>query len=72
MPFTYVSKRVLVGNFSFENEIDLHENEYAGETNFHMNGIFALRLVLTQRHEATAKSIKYKPEHAYLRHTQHF
>lgn len=28
-------KRVLVENFSYEDEFDLHENEPAGATNFH-------------------------------------
>ena len=35
-------------NYSYENEFDLHENERAGKTHFHMNG-FALRLVLRLR-----------------------
>ena len=35
-------------NHSNENEFDLHENEHANESNFHMNG-FALRLVLKNR-----------------------
>ena len=25
-------------NVSYENEFDMHENESAGETHFHMNG----------------------------------
>ena len=41
-----VSKRVFVQNLSNENEFDLHENEPAGVTHFHMNA-FARRLVLT-------------------------
>ena len=39
-------------NLSYENEFDLHENETACRTHFHMNG-FALRLVLIQRQKAT-------------------
>ena len=41
-------------NFSYENEFDLHENELAGETHFHKNGV-VLRLVLTQRQTRTRK-----------------
>ena len=33
----------------YENDFDLHENETAFRTHFHMKG-FALRLVLKQRH----------------------
>ena len=48
-------KRVLVQNFSCENEFDLHENELVGETHFHIKNGFALRLVLTQRQTRTRK-----------------
>ena len=41
-------------NHSNENEFDLHENEHASETNFHMNG-FALRLDLKKRQKSTRK-----------------
>ena len=41
-------------NHSFENDFDLHENETACRTHFHMKG-FALRLVLKQRHKRTRK-----------------
>ena len=41
-------------NLSNENEFDLHENEHASETKFHMNG-FALRLVLKKRQKSTRK-----------------
>ena len=41
-------------NDSNENEFDLHENEHASETNFHMNG-FAIRLVLKKRQKSTRK-----------------
>ena len=41
-------------NHSNENEFDLHENEHASETNFHMNG-FALRLVFKQRQKSIRK-----------------
>ena len=41
-------------NFSYENEIDLHENKLEGETHFLKNG-FAFRLVLTQRQTRTRK-----------------
>ena len=37
-----------------ENEFDLHENELAGGTHFHMNG-FAIRLVLKQRQKGPRK-----------------
>ena len=41
-------------NHSYENEFDLHEKEPVGGTHFHMN-VFALRLVLIQRQQATRK-----------------
>ena len=37
-------------NYSYENDFDLHENESACRTHFHIKG-FALRLVLKQWHE---------------------
>ena len=43
-----------VRNHSYENDSDLHENETARRTHFHMKG-FALRLVLKQRHKRTWK-----------------
>ena len=39
-------------NYSYENEFDLHENETACRTHFHMKGL-ALKLVLKQRHKRT-------------------
>ena len=54
LSFASVSKRVQVRNHSNENELDLHENEHASETNFHMNG-FARRLVLKKRQKSTWK-----------------
>ena len=41
-------------NHSYENYFDLHGNETACRTHFHMKG-FALRLVLKQRHKRTRK-----------------
>ena len=41
-------------NHSYENDFDLHENETARRTHFHMKGL-ALRLVLKQRHKRTRK-----------------
>ena len=41
-------------NHSYENDFDLHENETACRTHFHMKG-FALRLVLKQRNKRTRK-----------------
>ena len=41
-------------NHSYENDFDLHENETACRTHFHMKG-FALELVLKQRHKRTRK-----------------
>ena len=42
-------------NHSYENDFDLHENETACRTHFHMKG-FALRpLALKQRHRRTRK-----------------
>ena len=41
-------------NHSYENDFDLHENETACTTHFHIKG-FALRLVLKQRHKRTRK-----------------
>ena len=46
------SKRVSVGNHSYDNDFDLHENETAGGTHSHIKG-FALRHVLKQRHKRT-------------------
>ena len=43
-----------VQNHSYENDFDLHENETACRTHFHMKG-FTLRLVLKQRHKRTRK-----------------
>ena len=37
-------------NHSYENNFDLHENETACRTHFHMKG-FAVRLVLKQRYK---------------------
>ena len=37
-----------------KNDFDLHENETACRTHFHMKG-FALRLILKQRHKRTQK-----------------
>ena len=39
-------------NHSYENELDLHENENACRTHFHMKG-FALRPSLKQSHKRT-------------------
>ena len=39
---------------SYENGVDLHDNEPVSGTHFHVNG-FARRLVLTQRQKATRK-----------------
>ena len=39
-------------NHCYENDFDLHENETACRTHFHMEG-FALRPVLKQRHKRT-------------------
>ena len=44
----------IVRNHSHESEFDLHENETACRTHFHIKG-FALRLVLKQRHQRTWK-----------------
>ena len=44
-------------NLSSENDFDLHENETACPTHFHMKG-FTLRLVLKQRHKKTRKWLK--------------
>ena len=41
-------------NHCYENEFDLHENETACTTHFHMKG-FARRFVLKQRHKRTRK-----------------
>ena len=39
-------------NHSYEKDLDLHENESACRTHFHMKG-FALRLVFKQRQKRT-------------------
>ena len=49
-------------NHSYENDFDLHENETACRTHFHVKG-FALRLVLKQRHKNL--------EMAYCAHAYH-
>ena len=41
-------------NNSYENDFDLHVNETARRTNFHIKG-FAFRLVLKQSHKRTRK-----------------
>ena len=55
-------------NHCYENYFDLHENETACRTHFHMKG-FALRFVLKQKHKRTRKlpilwfyrGAKYRP-----------
>lgn len=42
--FTSFSNPVLLQSFSHENEFDLHDNECADESNFHMNS-FAQKLI---------------------------
>ena len=42
-------------NHSYENDFDLHENEPACRTHFHMIAGFGFRLVLKQRHKRTQK-----------------
>ena len=39
---------------TYQNDFDLHENETAYRTHFHLKG-FALRLVVKQRHKKTRK-----------------
>ena len=46
---------------SYENDFDLHENETACRTHFHMKG-FALRLVLKQRHKRNSEMVCCAPE----------
>ena len=58
LSFVPVSRRVFVQNFSYENKFDLHENEFAGKTDFHMND-FALRLVLTPRKKENSMAVVY-------------
>ena len=41
-------------NLCYENDFDLHENEIACRTNFHMKS-FALILALKQRHKGARK-----------------
>ena len=53
-PFPLVSKRVKVRNYSYGNELVLHENGNTGKTNLHVNG-FTLRLVLMPRQKRTWK-----------------
>ena len=48
LPFASVSKRVPVLNFSYENELDLHENKLGSETHFHKNEL-SRRLIFTSR-----------------------
>ena len=51
-PCASVSKRVFMQNLSYGKKFDLHENETAGGTHFHVNS-FTLRLVLIQRQQET-------------------
>ena len=54
-------------NHSYENDFDLHENETARRTHFHMKGS-ALRRVLKQRHRRTRKwPIKFSRGHVRTR-----
>ena len=53
-PLRLCFKASLSAKLSYENDFDLHENETACRTHFHMKG-FALRLVLKQRHKRTRK-----------------
>ena len=52
VPLRFCFKASLSAKQSYENDLDLHENETACRTHFHMKG-FALRLVLKQRHYRT-------------------
>ena len=54
VPLCLCFKASQVQNHSFENDFDLHENETACRTHFHMKR-FALRLVLKQRQKRTRK-----------------
>ena len=38
-----ISERVFLQNTSHENQFDLHENELAGRTHFHMNELFCTK-----------------------------
>lgn len=38
LPFAYASKQVLVYDLSYENKINVHDNECTGATHFHMKG----------------------------------
>ena len=46
-------------NHSYENDFDLHENETACRTHFHMKGFALLRLALIQRQRTTQKMAYY-------------
>ena len=46
-------------NHSYENDFDLHENETACRTHFHMRG-FALRFVLKQRKQENSEMAFFK------------
>ena len=54
----YISR---LRNHSYANEFDLHENETACRTRFHMKGL-AFRLVLKQRHKRTRNLAYYCKE----------
>jgi len=54
LPFASVLKQVLLQSCSYENDLDLHDNELIEETYFHKNG-FAQLLILTQWQRATWK-----------------
>ena len=54
VPLCLCFKSSQVQDHSYEIDFDLHENETACRTNFHMKG-FALRPVLKQRHKRTRR-----------------
>ena len=48
LPCPSVSRRVFAQNLSYENEFDLHENQYIGGTYFRMSGLARRLSVLTE------------------------
>ena len=61
-----ISKRVLVQNHSNENKFDLHENEHASKTQFHMKSL-APGLVSKQRQkELGIAAIRLRAFRSYL------
>ena len=63
VPLYLCLKTSLNANPSYQNDFDLHENEYAYRTHFHKKG-FALKLVLKHAHENSEMASSYEIIHS--------